>query len=65
VFPRGNSKLSGPKPVLESSHVVSLGLIVLIAILTIAAPYAVEWWRELRNRALPDSDRRLPYASAD
>ena len=63
VFPRGNSQLSGPKPVLESSHFVSLGLIVLIAVLTIAAPFAVEWWRGLRSE-LPGSDA-LPFAPAD
>src|SRR5207248_11666439 len=41
----------GPKskPVLEGSHFVSLGLILLIATLTIAAPFAVEWWRESRE----------------
>lgn len=62
VFPRGNSALSGPKPVLESSHVISFGLILLIAILTVAAPYAVEWWRELRIREQHGS---VPFASAD
>jgi hypothetical protein len=64
VFPRGNSALSGPKPVLESSHLVSLGFILLIAILTIAAPFAVEWWRAQRDDELPGADP-LPFASAD
>jgi alpha-1,6-mannosyltransferase len=64
VFPRGNSRLSGPKPVLESSHFVSLGLIILIAVLTVAAPYAVEWWRSLGNEERPGTDP-LPFAPAD
>lgn len=53
VFPRGTSRLSGPKPVLESSHFVSLGLILLIAVVTIAAPFAVEWWRALGDEEQP------------
>ena len=64
VFPRGNSALSGPKPVLESSHLVSLGFILLIATLTVAAPFAVEWWRAQREVDLPGTDP-LPFASAD
>ena len=64
VFPRGNTPRSGPKPVLESSHVISLGLIVLIAILTVAAPYAFEWWQGLRGNEHPGSDA-LPFAPAD
>jgi len=64
VFPSGNSALSGPKPVLETSHLVSLGFILLIAALTLAAPFAVERWRSLRDDELPGSDP-LPYASAD
>jgi hypothetical protein len=65
VFPRGNSLRSGPKPVLESSHLISLGLIVLIAILTATAPYAFEWWRGLSTgKEAPGSDS-LPFASAD
>jgi hypothetical protein len=64
VFPRGNSALSGPKPVLESSHLVSLGFILLIAVLTTAAPYAVEWWRAQRDDELPGTDP-LPFAPAD
>ena len=64
VFPRGNSILSGPKPVLESSHLVSLGLIILIAIATIAAPFAVDWWHAQRDDELPGTDP-LPFAPAD
>jgi hypothetical protein len=60
VFPVGQS----PKPVLEGSHFVSLGFILLIAIATIAAPSAVEWWRALGDEELPGSDA-LPFAPAD
>jgi hypothetical protein len=38
VFPVGPKS----KPVLEGSHFVSLGLIVLIGALTVAAPFAVD-----------------------
>ena len=55
----------GPKskPVLEGSHFVSLGLILLIATLTIAAPFAVEWWRE--SREPPPADELIGFAPAD
>jgi hypothetical protein len=59
VFPVGPST----RPVLEGSHVVSLGLIVLIGVLTIASPFVLEWWR--RNRELPPTDGLLGYAPAD
>jgi Glycosyltransferase family 87 len=56
----------GPKskPVLEGSHFVSLLLILLIAGLTLAAPYAVEWWRGLGGEESPGTDA-LPFAPAD
>jgi hypothetical protein len=61
VFPVGQNS----KPVLEGSHFVSLGFILLIAILTVAAPFAVEWWRSLGDEGeLPDSGP-LPFAPAD
>jgi hypothetical protein len=61
VFPVGQ----GPKPVLEGSHFVSLGFILLIAVMTVAAPFAVEWWRSLgRDEPLPGTDP-LPFAPAD
>jgi len=61
VFPVGPNS----KPVLEGSHFVSLGFILLIAILTVSAPFAVEWWRELRARSLTKPEGQLPFASAD
>jgi hypothetical protein len=60
VFPVGPNS----KPVLEGSHFVSLGFILLIAACTIAAPFAVEWWRELGDEQLPGTDP-LPFAPAD
>jgi hypothetical protein len=59
VFPVGPKS----KPVLEGSHFVSLGLILLIGVLTIVAPFGVEWWRELREP--PPSTDLLGYAPAD
>jgi hypothetical protein len=64
VFPRGNNGLSGPKPVLESSHLVSLGFILLIAVLTVAAPFVVEWWKSLRDDGLPPAEH-IEFAPAD
>ena len=52
------------KPVLEGSHFVSLGLILLIGVLAIAAPFAVEWWRGQRDEEPPAPDL-LPFAPAD
>ncbi|MEY2421368.1 MAG: alpha,6-mannosyltransferase [Acidimicrobiaceae bacterium] len=53
------------KPVLEGSHFVSLLFILLIAVLAIAAPFAVEWWRSFdEDDELPDAGP-LPYAPAD
>jgi hypothetical protein len=61
VFPVGQS----PKPVLEGSHFVSLGFILLIAVLTVAAPFAVEWWRALGDDPPVDGPDLLPFAPAD
>jgi len=57
----------GPKskPVLEGSHFVSLCLILLIAAVTIAAPFAAEWWQEARARGELPGPETLPFASAD
>ncbi|MEY2451555.1 MAG: alpha,6-mannosyltransferase [Acidimicrobiaceae bacterium] len=60
VFPVGQNS----KPVLEGSHFISLGFILLIAVLTIAAPFTVEWWRSLGDDELPGSGT-LGYAPAD
>ena len=60
VFPVGQNT----KPVLEGSHFVSLALILLIGVLTIAAPFAVEWWQGQRDDD-PPSDDLLPFAPAD
>jgi hypothetical protein len=60
VFPVGQNS----KPVLEGSHFISLGFILLIAVLTIAAPFTVEWWRSLGDDELPGSGS-LGYAPAD
>jgi hypothetical protein len=60
VFPVGQNT----KPVLEGSHFVSLALILLIGVLTVAAPFAVEWWREQRDDEPPATDL-LPFAPAD
>ena len=60
VFPVGQNT----KPVLEGSHFVSLALILLIAVLTVAAPFAVEWWRDQRDDEPPTTDL-LPFAPAD
>jgi alpha-1,6-mannosyltransferase len=60
VFPVGPRS----KPVLEGSHFVSLGLILLIASLTLAAPFALEWWRGQRGNEPPDPDL-LDFAPAD
>jgi hypothetical protein len=60
VFPVGPNS----KPVLEGSHFISLGFILLIAVLTVAAPFAVEWWRALGDDELPGADP-LPFAPAD
>lgn len=61
VFPVGQKS----KPVLEGSHFVSLLLIVLIAVLAVAAPFAVEWWRDLKERGELPGNENLPFASAD
>jgi hypothetical protein len=58
VFPVGNST----RPVLEGNHLVSLGLILLIAALAVAAPFAVEWWRGLSDE--PPATEIIP-APAD
>jgi hypothetical protein len=60
VFPVGPRS----KPVLEGSHFVSLGLILLIASLTLAAPFALEWWRGQRGNEPPGPDL-LDFAPAD
>lgn len=60
VFPVGPKS----KPVLEGSHFVSLGLIVLIAALSLAAPFALEWWRGQRDEEPPGPDL-LDLAPAD
>jgi hypothetical protein len=60
VFPVGPKS----KPVLEGSHFVSLGLILLIAVLTVAAPFALEWWRGQRDDGPPGPDL-LDLAPAD
>jgi hypothetical protein len=60
VFPVGQ----GPRPVLEGSHFISLGFILLIAAFTVAAPFAVEWWRALGTEGLPGAEP-LPFAPAD
>ncbi|MEY2448106.1 MAG: alpha,6-mannosyltransferase [Acidimicrobiaceae bacterium] len=60
VFPVGPNS----KPVLEGSHFVSLGFILLIVVLTAIAPFVVEWWRGLDDEELPGSDP-LPFAPAD
>lgn len=60
VFPVGPKS----KPVLEGSHVVSLLLILLIGVLTVAAPFAFEWWRGQRGDDPPDGEL-LGFASAD
>ena len=54
VFPVGPKS----KPVLEGSHFVSLGLILLIATLTLAAPFALEWWRGQQDDDPPGPDLR-------
>jgi hypothetical protein len=63
VFPVGQNS----KPVLEGSHFVSLALILLIAVLTMAAPFAVEWWREVRGEEPPPltGPGAVPFAPAD
>ena len=58
VFPVGPQT----RPVLEGSHVVSLGLIVLIAVLTVASPFVIERWR---RRELPPTDDMVGFAPAD
>lgn len=60
VFPVGPKS----KPVLEGSHFVSLALILLIAVLTVAAPYALEWWRGQRDDE-PPTDDLMGLAPAD
>jgi ABC-type transport system involved in cytochrome c biogenesis permease subunit len=50
--------------VLEGSHFISLGFILLIAVMTVTAPFAVEWWRALGAQDLPGADP-LPFAPAD
>jgi hypothetical protein len=60
VFPVGPNS----KPVLEGSHFVSLGFILLIAVATVSAPFVVEWWRALGDTDLPGTDS-LPFAPAD
>jgi hypothetical protein len=60
VFPVGRNT----KPVLEGSHFISLGFILLIAVVTVAAPYAVEWWRALGDGDVPGAGP-LPFAPAD
>jgi hypothetical protein len=57
VFPVGTSS----KPVLEGNHFVSLGLILLIAVLTVASPFILEWWLD---RDVPPADEIVP-APAD
>ena len=54
VFPVGPSS----KPVLEGSHFISLAVILLIATLTLAAPFALEWWRGQRDDEPPGPDLR-------
>jgi hypothetical protein len=63
VFPVGPKA----KPVLEGSHIVSLALILLIAAVTLAAPFAVEWWREVRGEEPPPltGPGAVPFAPAD
>ena len=60
VFPVGPRS----KPVLEGSHFVSLGLILLIGVLTVGAPFLLEWWREQRPEEPPAADL-LGLAPAD
>src|SRR5438445_12503079 len=59
VFPVGQNT----KPVLEGSHFVSLALILLIGVITLAAPFASEWWRGQRDDEPPATDL-LPFAPA-
>jgi hypothetical protein len=62
VFPVGPKS----KPVLEGSHFVSLGLILLIGTATVAAPYVLEWWRDQRDEGPPlAGPDLLPFAPAD
>ena len=61
VFPVGQNT----KPVLEGSHFVSLGLILLIGIVTVSAPYALEWWRSQDDDDPPPNTEFLPFAPAD
>lgn len=60
VFPFGQGRDARSKPVLEGSHFVSLGLIVLIGVIALASPYVVEWWRSLRASDPPSTTGIVP-----